>query len=86
MIGFGIEGPLHRLNCTSSTADDDNSLPFGVLAVKLGRMEDLSVEFLLVWQVRYFRVTTGSHSCDDTVKPAAAWVVDNPAALVILRD
>jgi hypothetical protein len=63
MVGFGIDGLLHRLDCTSSTTDDDNFLPFGVLAVKLGGMEDLSVEFLLAWQVRCFQVTTGSHSC-----------------------
>jgi len=84
MVGFGINGPLHRLDCASSTANGKDSLPFGVLAVKLGRVEDLSVEFLLVWQVRYFRVTTASHSCNDTIKPAVAWVVDNPVALVIL--
>jgi len=84
MVSFGIDGPLHRLDCASSTADDKDSLPFGVLAVKFGRVEDLSVEFLLAWQARYFRVTTGSHSCNDTIKLAVAWVVDNPAALIIL--
>ena len=84
MVGFGIDGPLQRLDCTSSTTDDENSLPFGVLAVKLGGVENLSLEFLLVWQVRHFWVATGSHSCNDAIKPAVAWVVDNPAALVIL--
>jgi hypothetical protein len=73
MVGFGIDGPPYRLNCASSTADDKDSLPFGVLAVKLGRVEDLSVEFLLVWQVRSLRVTTCSHSCNDTIEPAVAW-------------
>lgn len=57
MVGFGIDGPLHRLDCASSTADDKDSLPFGVLAVKLGRVEDLSVEFLLVWQLPQKRPT-----------------------------
>jgi len=84
MAGFGIDGPLHRLDRARSTADDKDSLPFGVVAVKLGRVEDLRVEFLLVLQVRYFRVTAGSHGCNDTIKPAVAWVVDNPAALAIL--
>ena len=73
MVGFDINGLLHRLNCTSSTVDDDSSLPFGILAVKLGRVKDLSVGFLLVWQVRYLRITTCSHSCNDTIKPAVAW-------------
>jgi hypothetical protein len=47
MVGFDINGLPQRLNCTSSTVDDDSSLSFGILTVKLGRMED----FCKAWPI-----------------------------------
>jgi hypothetical protein len=84
MISFSVDSPLHRLDCTCSTTNNEHLLAFGVLAIKPGRVEDVSMELLLVRQVRYFRVTTSSHRGDDTIKSAIARVVDDPAVLLVL--
>jgi len=36
--------------------------------------------------MRHFRITTGSDSSDDTIKPAVTAVVDDPAAAVAFAD
>ena len=84
MRGSSIDGPLQRLNSTCSATDDEHLLVLCLLTVELGRVEDVSIEFLLVRQVRYFRVTTCSYRNDYAIESAVAWVVDDPAALLVL--
>lgn len=86
MGSISVDSPLHSLYCTCSTTDDNHFLSFGLLAVELGRVKYVSMEFLLVREVRYFRVAAGTHCGDDTIKSTIAWVVDDPATLLVLKD
>ena len=84
MRSFGFNSPFHCLDGTCSATNDEHLLPLGFLPVEAGGVEDVAMEFLLVRQVRYFRVTTGSHRGDDAVKSTIACVVDDPAALLVV--
>lgn len=75
---------LEGFDCGGAATDYEDVFVFGGLAVELRGVDYGAFELLLAGDVGGFGVAAGSDGGDYAVEAAVGWVVDNPAALIVL--